>query len=193
MRTLTLTMVALVALALAPGTAGAQLLEVTPKIGGYFQSESVHEIDDGARTVARTGETSFAFGANVNVGVPGSPLDLRGDVMVATGATVSEEGVQGDETDASLVGLAASLVLRPLSFVPVVDPYLLGGGGFTSTSYSGGFDADERDFALHAGIGTDVALGPVDLQVEATDYVSDLGGDTLHNVFGTVGLNLPLF
>lgn len=190
--------VGLVMLALTPAVAGAQgLLRVTPKVGAYFQSESVHQIDDGALEVQRSGESTFAFGANVDVGIPASPLDLRGDVMVASGAAVSTQGFEGDATgDADLLGVSASLVFRPLSFLPLVDPYLLGGGGFTSTSYSGGFDApDERDFALHAGIGTDVVLGGVRLQVEATDYISSLGGggDTLHNVFGTVGLGLTVF
>lgn len=195
MRTLKLAIAMALGIALVPEGAAGQLLEVTPKAGGYFQSKSVHEIEEGARTVFRKGETTFAFGANVDVGVPGSPLDLRGDLMVATGATVSEQkGVEGD-TDADLVGLSASLVLRPLSFLPVVDPYLLGGGGYTSTSYSGAFKADESDFAVHAGLGTDVTLGPVNLQVEATDYISNLGGsgDTVHDVFGTVGVGFAIF
>lgn len=199
MRGSIIALAALVMLGLTPTAADAQgLVRVTPKIGAYFQSESVHEIDDGAREVRRQGETSLALGANVDLGIPGSPLDLRGDVTLATDATVSEEGVQGDETDASLVGVSGSLVFRPLSFLPFVDPYALGGAGFTNTRFeSDGFGdvPDERDFALHAGVGTDLLLGGVRLQVEATDYISNLGGDgdTLHNVFATVGLGFGLF
>ena len=191
-------LVGLVFLALTPAVAGAQgLIRVTPKVGAYFQSESVHEIEDGAQEIARSGESTFAYGLNVDVGIPASPLDLRGDVLIASGAEVSRQGISGSPTgEAKLLGVSGSLVFRPLSFLPLVDPYLLGGGGFTSTSYEGGIDApDQRDFALHAGIGTDVVLGGVRLQVEATDYISNIGGggDTLHNVFGTVGLGLTIF
>lgn len=198
MRRLRIVIAGLVMLALTPAVADAQgLIRVTPKVGAYFQSESVHQIDDGALEVQRSGESTFAFGANVDVGIPASPLDLRGDVMVASGATVSSQGIEGDVTgDADVLGVSASLVFRPLSFLPLVDPYLLGGGGFTSTSYGGGFEApDEREFALHAGLGTDVSLGGIRLQAEATDYISNLGGegDTLHNVFATVGLGITLF
>lgn len=198
MRRLRIVIAGLVMLAFTPAVADAQgLIRVTPKVGAYFQSESVHQIDDGALEVQRSGESTFAFGANVDVGIPASPLDLRGDVMVASGATVSSQGIEGDVTgDADVLGVSASLVFRPLSFLPLVDPYLLGGGGFTSTSYGGGFEApDEREFALHAGLGTDVSLGGVRLQAEATDYISNLGGegDTLHNVFATVGLGITLF
>lgn len=198
-----LVLAALLALSL-PATASAQgLLQITPKIGGWYQSESVQEIDDGARQVERTGSTNLALGANVEVGLPGSPIGLRGDLSLGTNATVTTSGVEG-EVDATVLALAGDAVFRPLSFLPFVDPYALIGAGFTSTSFdedavSGipGIDdlPDDREFALHAGVGTDVMLGGVRLQAEVTDYIVGLASDseTGHDVFFTAGLGFDLF
>lgn len=182
---------------------GQGLIKITPKIGGYFQSENVQEIDDGAREVQRTGSSSLALGANVEIGLPGSPIGIRGDVSLGTDATVTSEGLDG-EIDATLLGVAADAVFRPLSFLPIIDPYGLVGAGFTSTSFDDDDSSllpgvnelpDEREFALHAGVGTDVALGGARLQAEVTDYISGLVSDseTGHNVFFTVGLGFDLF
>lgn len=189
-----------------PAAATAQgMIKITPKIGGYFQSENVQEIDDGAREVQRTGSSSLALGANVEIGLPGSPIGIRGDVSLGTDATVTSEGLDGEEEiDATLLGVAADAVFRPLSFLPIIDPYGLVGAGFTNTSFDDDDSSlipgvnelpDEREFALHAGIGTDVMLGGARLQAEVTDYISGLvsDSDTGHNVFFTVGLGFDLF
>lgn len=187
-----------------PGAAAAQgVIKITPKIGGYFQSENIQEIDDGAREVQRTGSSSLALGANVEIGLPGSPIGIRGDVSLGTDASVTSEGVDG-EIDATLLGVAADAVFRPLSFLPIIDPYGLVGAGFTNTSFDDDESSllpgvnelpDEREFALHAGIGTDVALGGARVQAEVTDYIAGLVSDseTGHNVFFTVGLGFDLF
>lgn len=196
---------AVILLLTVPGAAAAQgVIKITPKIGGYFQSENVQEIDDGAREVQRTGSSSLALGANVEIGLPGSPIGIRGDVSLGTDATVTTEGLDGEEEiDATLLGVAADAVFRPLSFLPIIDPYGLVGAGFTNTSFDDDSSLlpgvnelpDEREFALHAGIGTDVALGGARLQAEVTDYISGLvsDSDTGHNVFFTVGLGFDLF
>ncbi|MFB6240717.1 MAG: hypothetical protein ABEJ46_04020, partial [Gemmatimonadota bacterium] len=112
-------------------------------------------------------------------------------------------GAVTDSLESSLVAASGSLVLRPLSFLPLLDPYLLGGAGFTTANYDvtqvqGASDLElpsDRTFALHAGVGTDLKLGGLRLQAEATDYVTgiDTDGDMTHDVFVTAGLGVPLF
>lgn len=204
-RSSNLLLAALLAVSL-PGAAAAQgLVQITPKIGGWYQSESVQEIDDGAREVQRTGSTNLALGANVEIGLPGSPVGIRGDLSLGTNATVTRSTIEGDEEmEATVLALAGDAVFRPLSFLPFVDPYALIGAGFTSTSFEDedaqqlfGIDdlPDDREFALHAGVGTDVSLGGIRLQVEATDYIVGLTSDseTGHDVFFTAGLGFDLF
>lgn len=210
MRTLEITGLALAAAVLVPAAAEAQLVKVTPKVGGYFRSASVERIQDDAGNAfdfQRHEVSTLALGANVEVDVPGSPLNVRGDVSLATSTSASLNeatgGVSADDLESSLVAASGSVVLRPLSFLPLLDPYLVGGGGFTSTSYDvtgvqGASDLDlpsDRSFALHAGVGTDLALGGLRLQAEAADYVTgiDTDGDLDHDVFVTAGLGLPLF
>lgn len=208
MRTLRLTAVAAVAAALVPAAAEAQLVKITPKVGGYFRSGSAAEIVDRAdRQFERREVSSLAFGANLEVDVPGSPLNVRGDLALATNSSATlrdvTTGAVTDSLESSLVAASGSLVLRPLSFLPLLDPYLLGGAGFTSANFDvteveGASDLElpsDRSFALHAGVGTDLELGGLRLQAEATDYVTgiDTDGDLNHDVFITAGLGVPLF
>lgn len=194
MRKLQLTAAALLAAVLIPATASAQLVKITPKVGGHFSSSSIASIEDDAGNAFNLGErsvSSFAFGANAEIGAPGFPLGLRGDVVLATG---NEATLDTEQLESTLLGASGSLVLRPLSMLPFVDPYLLGGGGFTSTSYDASqFQGDlptDREFALHTGVGTDISLGGTRLQVEATDYVTgiDTDFDVQHDIFVTAGL-----
>lgn len=192
MRRLELTCAAMLAAALIPAAASAQLVKVTPKVGGHFSSESVMEVGDQAQsTLTERSISSFAFGANAELGAPGFPLGLRGDVVLATG---KEATLDAQELESTLLGASGSIVLRPLSMLPFLDPYILGGGGFTSTSYDASdFQGDlptDREFALHTGLGTDVSLGGTRLQVEATDYVTgiDTDFDVQHDIFVTAGL-----
>lgn len=207
MRILRLTAIAAVAAALVPAAAEAQLVKITPKVGGYFRSGAAAEILERVdRQFERREVSSLALGANVEINLPGSPLDVRGDVALATSTSATLSGGPGapvDSLESSLVAASGSLVLRPLSFLPLLDPYLLGGAGFTSTNYDvtevqGVSDLDlpsDRSFALHAGVGTDLKLGGLRLQGEATDYVTglDTDFDVSHDVFVTVGVGVPLF
>lgn len=194
MRCLKLTAAALLAAVFIPATASAQLVKITPKIGGHFSSSSVSTIRDdagGAFSLEQKSVSSFALGANVELGAPGLPLGLRGDVLFATN---SEATLDADELESTLTAVSGSLVLRPLSVLPFVDPYLLGGAGFTSTGYDAtrfqGELPTDRTFALHTGVGTDVSLGGTRLQVEATDYITGIGIDLdpRHDIFVTAGL-----
>lgn len=192
MRNLKLTVIAVLAALFIPATASAQLVKVTPKIGAHFADASVRNVDDQVgTTISERSVSSFAFGANAEVGAPGFPLGLRADVVLGTG---NEATVDTEQLESTLVGVSGSLVLRPFSMFPFVDPYVLGGGGFTSTSYDATqFEGDlptDREFALHTGLGTDISLGGTRLQVEATDYITGIDSDfdVQHDIFVTAGL-----
>lgn len=195
---------ALLAVVLVPATAGAQMVKLTPKIGGHFASSSVEDIGDQAEaSFERQEVSSLALGANLEIDLPGAPIGVRGDVLLGTDTEASvSDGVATDSLESSLVAVSGDLVVRPLSFLPLLDPYVLGGAGFTSTDYAEEDlqDVDvelpsDRNFALHAGLGTDVKLGGVRLQAEATDYITGIGtdGDVRHDVFVTAGLGFSLF
>ena len=192
MQNLKLTAIAVLAALFIPATASAQLVKITPKVGAHFADASVLNIDDQVgTTISERSVSSFAFGANAEIGAPGFPLGLRADVVLGTG---NEATLDAEQLESTLVGVSGSLVLRPLSMLPFVDPYLLGGGGFTSTSYDATqFEGDlptDREFALHTGLGTDISLGGTRLQVEATDYITgfDTDFDVQHDIFVTAGL-----
>lgn len=191
MRSLEITAVAVLAAVLIPATASAQLVKITPKVGGHFSSETVMEIGDQAQTsITEQSVSSFAFGANAELGAVGLPVAVRGDVVLSTG---NEATLGTEQLESTLLGASGSVVLRPLAMLPFVDPYLLGGAGLTSTSYDATDFQDlptDREFALHTGVGTDVSLGGARLQVEATDYVTGIGTDfdVQHDVFVTAGL-----
>ncbi|MDP2497402.1 MAG: outer membrane beta-barrel protein [Candidatus Palauibacterales bacterium] len=192
MQNLKLTAIAVLAALFIPATASAQLVKITPKVGAHFADASVRNIDDQVgTTISERSVSSFAFGANAEIGAPGFPLGLRADVVLGTG---NEATLDAEQLESTLVGVSGSLVLRPLSMLPFVDPYLLGGGGFTSTSYDATqFEGDlptDREFALHTGLGTDISLGGTRLQVEATDYITgfDTDFDVQHDIFVTAGL-----
>lgn len=196
MRRLQLTVIALLAAVLIPAAASAQLVKITPKVGAHFSGETVRGIEDQVGTaITEQSVSSFAFGANAELGAPGLPLGLRGDVVLSTG---NEATLGTEQLESTLVGVSGSLVLRPLSMLPLVDPYLLGGAGFTSTNYDAtGFEGDlptDREFALHTGLGTDISLGGTRLQIEATDYITGVGTDfdVQHDVFVTAGLGFSL-
>lgn len=197
MRNLKLTTLALLAAVFIPATASAQLVKITPKVGAHFSSETVMGLEEQASTtITEQGVSSLAFGGNVELGAPGLPLAIRGDVLVSTGneASVSDPSFETQQLESTLLGASGSLVLRPLSMLPLVDPYLLGGGGFTSTSYDATQVPEDlptdRQFALHTGVGADIALGGTRLQIEATDYLTGINTDfdVQHDVFVTVGL-----
>lgn len=191
---------AVAAALLVPAAAPAQMIKLTPKIGGFFRASSVDRIEDEAGNsfdFERKEVSTFAFGVNVEIDLPGSPLGVRGDASVATNTSASLEGTEGD-VESSLVAASGGVVLRPLSFLPLLDPYVTGGLGFTSTDYGAdevGELPTDRSFAFHGALGTDVKLGGLRVQGEVADYVSGITDDTevAHNVFVTVGLGLSVF
>src|SRR5699024_10424372 len=105
-------------------------------------------------------------------------------------------GVQDEVGDSKLLAVAADLVLRPIPRIVVLQPYLLVGAGFRNANYdyneqglSDTFNKNDRDFALHAGVGADLMIGPIGVAAELTDFISKNSEDKFkqHDGFGFVG------
>ena len=186
---------AIVALAAAavPSASQAQGITVTPQLGFFVPGNDVDELRSGADSVFIKKEGDLALGLNVNFGF------LRGTIAYATSATLKPTRVSGEIGEAKVLTVAADAVLRPLPRV-LVQPYFLLGGGLRREDYSyddDGFDAfpdADSDFALHAGIGADLNLGPVGISAEFTDFLSQDASDDWkrHDAFGFVGVKLRL-
>lgn len=181
---------------LATPAARAQTVHITPMVGAYIQANSFNHLRSSADSVVNVSRSgAFALGANVEVGF------LRGSIAYASGANVSQHGVQGDVGTSKVLAGAVDLVLRPLPRLIVVQPYVLGGIGFKNQDYSwssGRFNAfpmSERSTAYHVGIGADLMVGSkIGLAAEVSDYISKKPGGGLgeHDAFATVGLRFGL-
>ncbi|HUH12804.1 MAG TPA: hypothetical protein VMK65_06820 [Longimicrobiales bacterium] len=166
----------------------------TPLAGGYIPASSFADLEGGARTAEVEREAALALGLNVGLG------SLRATVRYVTDAKLSERGV--DDTSriesGTLLAAAADLVLRPLPRVLGVQPYLLGGAGLKRMGYSyaddgldNPFPDDEREWALHLGLGVDLMAGGLGIVVEVDDFVG-LGDAGAHDAFVMAGLRLSL-
>jgi hypothetical protein len=180
------------ALFAAPSAAAAQI-HITPAAGAYIPASDLRGLQAEAEERRLNRESTLGLGLNIDAGW------LRGSIAYATGASVSEDGVQGSENigDGSVLAVAADLVLRPLPRV-LVQPYLLGGLGFKRLDYSysedgvtGALPADQREVALHVGVGADVMFGRIGVMAEITDYISR-NESGQHDAFAFVGLRYRL-
>lgn len=179
---------------LLPGIVAAQGFHVTPAFGVFIPASDLDGIRDGAEATGISREGTLGIGLNVESGW------LRGSIAYASGATLSEDGTQGDIGDGSVLAIAADIVVRPLPRL-LVQPYLLGGAGFKNQSFSYDDDGignalpeDQRDLTLHAGVGADVMFGRIGIMAEVSDYISQNSNDEWgqHDAFAMVGLRLKL-
>ncbi len=164
-------------------------VSITPLLGGYVPASDVNQVRGDAANIAKTRDGTLALGGNIDFGF------LRGSVMYASGTTIKNAS-KAEIGKGSVLAAAADLVIRPLPRL-FVQPYLVAGAGEkfykyneSSSLVSGG---DDRDFALHGGIGADVMLGSVGVVAELTDFFSK-GADSkwdVHDAFLMVGLKLP--
>jgi hypothetical protein len=188
-------MVALGAM-VVPQASNAQGISITPQVGVYVPGDDFESLRAGADSVRVNNEGAFALGLNVELGF------LRGTLAYASGATLNRTGVTGNTEvgEGKLLAAALDFVLRPLPRLIVVQPYLIAGGGLRRADYSydtDGLDAfpeNDSDFAVHAGIGADVVLGPVGVSAEITDFISKNNEDEWkrHDGFGFLGVKLRL-
>ena len=189
--------VALGAVAAVPQASHAQGITITPQIGVYVPGDDFESLRAGADSVRVNSEGSLALGLNVELGF------LRGTVAYASAATLSRSGVSGETEvgEGKLLAAALDFVWRPLPRLIVVQPYLIAGGGLRRADYSydtdglsDAFPENASDFAVHAGIGADVVLGPLGVSAEITDFISKNDEDKWkrHDGFGFVGVKLRL-
>lgn len=192
-------MFVLAVLVFAPVALQAQGISVTPMAGVYIPASDLYEIRDEAEQIFEVDrEGTFALGLNVELGW------LRGSVAYASGATLNEGGVDGQDNigEGKLLAVAGDLVLRPIPRLLIVQPYLIAGAGlrredfsFDDDGVSDALPSDKSDFALHAGLGVDVMLGRIGLVAEVTDFITQDENDdwSQHDAFGFVGLKFRVF
>jgi hypothetical protein len=183
-------------LALTPGAARAQGIAMTPTAGAFIPASDLRGLRDQAEQRRLERQAALGIGLNVEAGM------FRGTLAYATGATLTDRGVNGrsDIGDGSVLALAADVVWRPLPRL-LVQPYLLGGGGlkrqdysYTAAGFADVFPRDRTDFTLHFGAGADVMLGGFGIVAEVTDFLSRDGRDRFaqHDAFAMVGLRFRL-
>lgn len=177
----------------APSAASAQVT-ITPAAGAFIPASDLASLREGADRARIERAGTLGLGLNLELGW------LRGSVAYATGATLSESGVDGRENigDGSLLAAAVDVVLRPLPRV-LVQPYVLGGAGLKREDYSfrdaaieNPLPADRSEFALHVGAGADLMLGGFGVMVEITDFISRKpdGGFGQHDAFAMLGVRI---
>jgi hypothetical protein len=178
-----------------PESAAAQI-HITPAFGAYIPASDLRDLRDETQQRRLSREGTLGLGINLDAGW------LRGSLAYASGATISESGVQNRDAvgDGSVLAVAADIVLRPLPRL-LVQPYLLGGLGLKRLDYSysqqglgNPLPADQREVALHAGVGADLMLGRIGVMAEITDYITrrDGGGFGQHDAFAFVGLRFRI-
>jgi hypothetical protein len=188
--------IALMGLGALPATGQAQV-SITPQIGVYVPGDDFESLRSGADSVSVNKEGALALGLNVEFGF------LRGSVAYASAAKINRRGVSGDSEvgEGKLLAVAGDVVLRPIPRLLILQPYLIAGAGLRRADYdydtdglSNAFPENTSDFALHAGIGADVMLGPLGVTAEITDFISKNEDDKWkrHDGFGFVGVKLKL-
>jgi len=182
------------AMALAAAPTEAQIY-ITPAAGVFIPASDLEDLEGQAEQTRLERSGTLGLGLNIEFGW------LRGSIAYATGANISEEGVDGEVGDGSVLAAAADLVVRPLPRI-LVQPYLLGGVGLKRQDFSFEDDgvgtnplpSDQSDLALHFGVGADLMLGGFGIMAEVTDYLTrtEDGDFGQHDVFALVGLKIRL-
>jgi hypothetical protein len=189
------------ALAAAPAAAQMRLI---PQVGLYQQFSEFPPLRAGADEIKK--EASLAFGLGLELGQP-DKVSFRVNVLHATESEVPVEGVgcQADCARSTVSSATATLVLRPIPNIILVQLYALGGGGVKRYDYTlenlqdEGVRTllnDQNQLTGHLGLGAEVNLGVVRVVGEVSDLLSkyDDGQNTSesdklqHDLFVTVGL-----
>lgn len=197
MRKVLLFAVVMLGAAALPGVLHAQGITVTPQIGVYVPGDDFESLRAGADSIRVDNEGTLALGLNIDLGI------LRGSVAYASSAKLNRRGVLGQDQigEGKVLAVAGDLVLRPIPRLLILQPYLLAGAGLRRADYdyeddglSDAFPKNDSDFALHAGVGADLTLGPIGISAEITDFISKSDEDkwNRHDAFGFVGLKLRL-
>jgi len=196
---------ALATFLLSAQPAAAQL-RLIPQVGLYTPFAELPSPGAGADELKKDG--SFAFGAALELGTPDA-LSFRINLLHATASDVplSDLGCDADCARSTLSSATATLALRPIPNIVVLQPYLLLGGGLKRYDFTRedlqneGLEAilnDQNQLTGHLGLGVELNLGLLRLVGEVSDLVSQFDveddlfetDDLQHDVFFTVGLVL---
>jgi hypothetical protein len=182
----------------APDFVAAQGITISPMVGAYVPAGSFRELEQAAGPTVKL-ERSSTLGLGLNIGLGNT---LRASIAYASGATISRDGVSGEDEigDGTVLVGTADLVMRPLPKLILVQPYLLGGIGYKKENYSFDDDAiedipdDDKSVVLHAGVGIDLSLGRLSLVGEVSDFIGRNNNDKwkVHDAFAMVGLKFRL-
>jgi Outer membrane protein beta-barrel domain len=173
-------------------------LKLNPRIGMYVP---VTDLGEAASEVYEL-NNSLAIGLGAELQLAALPFGIRANLDYATGSTVSLDGVEDEDTEATLLAVVGDLVFRPLPNLILFQPYIFAGGGLKQYDFqvegAGDFPS-ESDPTVHLGFGLDLGFGPLDLNAELGDYISWFelteGSDESemqHDLFVTVGFAIGL-
>jgi hypothetical protein len=184
-----------------PGAAQTRLI---PQVGLYASVSDLGTVDtpSGAKKVGEQ-ESSLAYGLTLDWGSHNyAGFRITGLYGTDSEVPVGGIGCSGSECDlrSTLLGVSASIVLRPIPPGSPFRPYILGGGGIKRYDFEFSEDSqlkdafgDESKAALVLGIGFDWDLGLLKGNLELADYLSGSvleDGGRQHDFFLTVGLSL---
>jgi len=192
------------ALLLLSAQPAAAQLRLIPQIGIYTPFADLPSPREGAQEFKK--EATLAYGGALELGTPDA-VSFLVNVLHATDSEVLVEdvGCQVDCARSTVTAASATLALRPIPTLILVQPYLLLGVGVKRYDFTRADLEDEELAAVlndqnqltgHLGIGAELNLGLVRLVGEISDLVSqfdtedDVGeSDQLqHDVFFTIGL-----
>jgi opacity protein-like surface antigen len=186
------------ALLLSSSAANAQSIHLTPLFGSFHPSSSFFDVRGAAHDGNLVQDRALGLGMNVELSF------LRGSIAYATGARITEDGVDSgnDIGNGSLLALAADVVFRPIPRLVFIQPYVVAGAGLKREHYSFDDNASavlpesETESAWHLGLGADVMLGKFGLVAEVSDFITrDDNGITFgrHDSFAMLGLRFRVF
>lgn len=195
---------------LVPAGVAAQGARIIPWVGMYAPTSDLGQVTGGEGVSGAVDfgekESTLAFGATLELGQRDRMLGFRLGGAYATASNVPLDGVGctgstcGDARS-TVLAATADLVFRPLPRLLIIQPYALGGAGVKRYNFDfkqsvSSLADNQSKVTGHVGVGAQLSLAVVDLNLEISDYVSggmalsDLSqkGDTQHDLFFTLGV-----
>jgi hypothetical protein len=175
------------ALVVLPAAASAQI-GVTPRFGIHIPAGEFGEFEDATDTIELEKEASLTLGATLDLGRFYAGFDY------VTGATLTEDGVDGEDEVGNGSLAAAAAGFRFSLGLPLIQPHVRLGAGVKRLDFSFDDDPldeidDETQVALHGAIGATLGLGGLGITAELADYVT-VDGFEPNDFMLTLGLRL---
>ena len=178
-------------------------LRVIPQVGLYTPFTDLPLPSAGAEEL-RKGAT-LAYSVAVELGTPDA-VSFRINLLHATDSEIPIEDV-GCQVDCARSTVSATLALRPIPALVVIQPFLLLGGGVKRYDFTRSSLQDERLSSVlsdrnqvtgHLGAGAELNLGLIRITGEISDVLSrfdteedpDTDAELQHDTFITVGIVL---